>query len=156
MGKFKGIKMNLIAKPIIKNQYWVVTDGKKKVGNVIAEGTEYAVKLDDKVEHYSSTKAISKLKQIEFEKDTKTGKSHIPPFAVYPTSSSRIYNSFYDVKRKLHIYTKTPKSKCYYVAGWFAIKQNEEYTKIFCPKYIFIQRYEYIGPFKTEAEIKLA
>ena len=31
--------MNLIAKPIIKNQYWVVTDGDKKVGNVIQEGS---------------------------------------------------------------------------------------------------------------------
>lgn len=146
--------MNLVAKPIVKNQYWVVTDGKKKVGNVIAEGSEYTVKLDDKVEHYTSTKAISKIKQIEFEKDQKSGK-HIPPFAVYPTTSVKTYNNFYDVKRKLHIYTKTPKSKCYHAAGWFAIKQNEEFTKIFCPKYIFIQRYEYIGPFKTESEVKI-
>ena len=27
----------LVAKPIIKDQYWVVTDGEQKVGNVIAE-----------------------------------------------------------------------------------------------------------------------
>ena len=29
--------MNLIAKPIVKGEYWVVTDGEKKVGNVIVE-----------------------------------------------------------------------------------------------------------------------
>lgn len=145
--------MNLIAKPIIKNQYWVVTDGKNKVGNVVAEGSGFEVKLGNSIEHYNSTKAIEKSKKIEFEKQPKLEKVSAP-FAVYPTSINRIHNSMYDVKRKLHLYTKTAKSKCYHVAGWFAIKQNTEYTTIFCPKYIFVQRYPYIGPFKTEAEAK--
>ena len=26
----------LVAKPIIKDQFWIVTDGEKKVGNVLA------------------------------------------------------------------------------------------------------------------------
>ena len=148
--------MNLIAKPIIKNQYWVVTDGDKKVGNVIQEGSEYKVKLNDTIELYDSTKAIEKSKHIEFEKIQKVKtQDKIPPFAVYPTTSNRIYNSYYDVKRKLHIFTKTPKSKCYHVAGWFSIRQNEGFVNIFCPKYIFIQRYEYKGPFKAESDIIL-
>jgi len=145
--------MNLKAKPIIKNQYWVVTDGDKKVGNVIAEGSDFQVKIDNNIEHYSSTKAIEKNKHIEFEKVKKTEVKTTPSFAIYPTISNRIYNSFYDVKRKLHIFTETPKSKCYHVAGWFAIKQSEDFTKVFCPKYIFVQRYEYIGPFKSESEL---
>lgn len=147
--------MNLKAKTIIKNQYWVVTDNGKKVGNVIHEGSEYKVKIDNKTETYSSTKAIEKTKQIEFEKVTNKVTNQSPTFAVYPTSGHRIYNSYYDVKRKLHIYTKTPKSKCYYVAGWFAVKQNGVFLNIFCPKYIFIQRYEYRGPFKSESDIIL-
>ena len=32
--------------------------------------------------------------------------------------------------------------------------QSEEKV-IFCPKYIFIQRYEYQGPFKTKDEAEL-
>jgi hypothetical protein len=148
--------MNLVAKPIIKGEYWVVTDGDKKVGNVIQEGTEYKVKIDNNIEHYASTKQIEKIKHIEFEKiKPSKSKEQVPSFAVYPTSSNRIYNSYYDVKRKLHIYTKTPKSKCYHVAGWFAIKQNESFVNIFCPKYIFVQRYEYRGPFKSESDIIL-
>lgn len=147
--------MNLKAKPIIKNEYWVVTDGDKKVGNVIHEGSEYKVKIDNKIESYTSTKAIEKTKRIEFEKVDTKSKEPVPTFAVYPTTGNRIYNSYYDVKRKLHIYTKTQKSKCYHVAGWFAVKQNENFVNIFCPKYIFIQRYEYRGPFKTESDIKI-
>lgn len=144
--------MNLIAKPIVKNEYWVVTDGEKKVGNVIADGNGFDVKIGDETVHYLSKNEIKKHKKINFENLEKTNKNN-PVFAVYPTSGNRIYNSVFDVKRKLHIFTKTQKSKCYHAAGWFAIKQGEEYTNILCPKYIFIQRYPYIGPFKTESEL---
>jgi hypothetical protein len=58
----------------------------------------------------------------------------------------------FDVKRKLHLFTKSNKSKCYHVAGYFMIDQNGQKQVIFCPKYIFIQRYDYQGPFKTESE----
>jgi len=143
--------MNLVAKPIIKNQYWVVTDGDKKVGNVVAEGSGFDVKIGNNIEHYNTTKAIQKTTNIEFSKIEKSKVSG-PPFAVFPTDRTTIYNSVLDVRKKLHLYTTTPKSKCYYAAGWFAIKQGAEYTSIFCPKYIFVQRYDYIGPFKTERE----
>jgi hypothetical protein len=143
--------MSLIAKPIIKNQYWVVTDGDKKVGNVTSEGNGFDVKIGNNIEHYTTTKAIQKTTNIAFTKIEKA-KPSAPPFAVFPTNRTTIYNSVLDVKKKLHLYTTTPKSKCYYAAGWFAIKQGQEFTTVFCPKYIFIQRYEYIGPFKTEKE----
>ena len=146
--------MNLKAKPIIKGEYWVITDGERKVGNVISDGTEFAVKLDDKVELFDSAKDIEKKTHIEFLKTVKTVGQARPAFAVFPTPSGKIYNSFYDIKRKLHIFTKTAKSKCYYAAGWFALKQADEYETVFCPKYIFVQRYDYIGPFMTESEAK--
>lgn len=144
--------MNLVAKPIIKNQYWVVTDGDKKVGNVVAEGSGFDVKIGNNIEHYNTTNAIEKIKHIEFERAKKVEKAKEPPFAIFPTDKNRIYNSVLDVKRRLHLYTTTPKSKCYFVAGWFALKQSTEFTPIFCPKYIFVQRYDYLGPFKSEEE----
>lgn len=144
--------MNLRAKPIVNNEFWVITDGDKKVGNVVAEGSGFDVRIGNNIEHYNTTKAIEKKAHIEFEK-IKKSISHEPPFAIFPTTSNRIYNSVLDVKRKLHLFTKTPKSKCFHVAGWFALKQGEEFSAVFCPKYIFVQRYEYIGPFKSEAEV---
>jgi hypothetical protein len=147
--------MNLIAKPIIKNQYWVVTDGERKVGNVESQGNGFEVKIGTNIEHYDNTKQIEKVKNIEFERIVKSNQTTtIPPFAVFPTGDNRIFNSVLDVKRKLHLFTKTNKSKCYHVAGWFAVKQTYEFAPIFCPKYIFIQRYDYHGPYKTENEVK--
>ena len=36
----------LIAKPIVKNQFWIVTDNGKKVGNVVANNIGFEVKLN--------------------------------------------------------------------------------------------------------------
>ena len=143
-------KTTLIAKPIVKNQYWVVTDGKDKVGNVVASESGYEVKLNGNTEHFKNTKAIEKQINIEFV-NLKKSDNHENPFGEFPTTD-KVYNSILDIKRKLHLFTKTQKSKCYYAAGYFVINQGTEKTVIFCPKYIFIQRYEYLGPFKTKNE----
>ena len=141
----------LIAKPIIKDQYWVVTDGAKKVGNVEANQAGYSVTINGKLSQFSSTSDIRKKVKIAFE-PLKSNKAKAQmPYPQYPTTP-KTYNSVFDIKRKLHLYTKTRKSKCFYAAGWFAIDQNGTKQQIFCPKYIFIQRYRYTGPFKTESE----
>lgn len=140
--------MNLIAKPIVKGEYWVVTDGEKKVGNVIADGTGFEVKLNGNTEHYKTTNAIKRQTKIDFQSVEK--KKPVPPLSSFPTPS-KTYNNVLDVKRKLHIFTKTPKSKCYHAAGYFVVNQGEPQV-MFCPKYIFVQRYEYSGPYKTESE----
>ena len=142
----------LIAKPVVKNQFWIVTDGEKKVGNVIAEGSGFDVKLNGSVAHFKNTSAIKKQTRIEFESINKKTKPDTT-FTEYPTTSN-VYNSVFDIKLKIHLYTKTPKSKCYYAAGYYVLYQGSEPVVTFCPKYIFVQRYKYEGPFKTENEAK--
>ena len=143
----------LIAKPVVKNQLWIVTDGKEKVGNVIADGSGFEVKLNGNKTHFKNTNSIKKQTNIQFETvKVEKNKKEIP-FNEYPTTK-KVYNSILDIKRKIHLFTKTQKSKCFHAAGWYVLYQSDEPAVIFCPKYIFIQRYEYIGPFKTEDEAK--
>lgn len=151
----KGLtNMNtLIAKPVVKNQYWVVTDGDKKVGNVIADGSGFNVKLNGTNTFYKNTGDIKRKARIQFQPLKTNNKPVDLPFATHPTTP-KVYNSIFDVKRKLHLYTKTQKSKCYYAAGYYIINQTGANEVVFCPKYIFIQRYNYLGPFKTEDEAK--
>jgi len=141
----------LIAKPIVKDQYWVVTDGEKKVGNVQANNAGYEVLINGNVLQFNNTLDIKKKTKIRFQplKSNKT-KAEMP-YPEYPTAS-KIYNSMFDIKKKLHLFTKTKKSKSYHAAGWFVLNQNGNNEVVFCPKYIFIQRYDYQGPFKTESE----
>ena len=142
---------SLIAKPVVKNQFWIVTNGTEKVGNVIADGSGFEVKLNGNKTHFKNTNSIQKQTNIEFQtiKIDKTKKEI--PFNEYPTTK-KVFNSILDIKRKIHVFTKTQKSKCFHAAGWYILYQGEDPTVIFCPKYIFIQRYEYIGPYKTEDE----
>lgn len=140
---------SLIAKPVVKNQFWIVTDGEKKVGNVTATDTGFEVKVNGGTSFFESTKMIKDI--VFLQNKPNKPKSESPSFSEYPTTSA-VFNSVLDVKRKLHLYTKTVKSKCYHAAGWFVVTQGASVTLEFCPKYIFIQRYEYSGPYKTKEE----
>jgi hypothetical protein len=143
----------LIAKPVVKNQFWIVTDGKEKVGNVIADGSGFEVKLNGNKTHFKNTNTIQKQTNIQFETIKIDKHKKEVPFNEYPTTK-KVFNSILDIKRKIHLFTKTQKSKCFHAAGWYVLYQGDEPTVTFCPKYIFIQRYEYLGPFKTEDEAK--
>jgi hypothetical protein len=143
---------NLIAKPVVNNQYWIVTDGKHKVGNVLATGSGFEVKIGNKKKEYPNTKSIATKEHIEFVKPIKGVRKETNPYSTYPTGKSKVFNSILDVKRKIHVFTKTSKSKCFHAAGWFVIKQGSEMNVVLCPKYIFVQRYESFGPFETQSE----
>jgi hypothetical protein len=142
---------DLVAKPVVKDQYWIVTDGNKKVGNIIANNSGYGVHLNGTIVQFKNTSEIKNSAKIKFQPLKTNNTKAEMPYPQYPTTP-RVYNSLFDIKRGLHIYTKTKKSKCYYAAGWFAIDQNGEKQILFCPKFIFIQRYSFAGPFKTKDE----
>ena len=144
---------SLIAKPVVKNQFWIVTNGTETVGNVIADGSGFEVKLNGNKTHFKNTNSIQKQTNIEFQTIKIDKNKKEIPFNEYPTTK-KVFNSILDIKRKIHVFTKTQKSKCFHAAGWYVLMQGEDPNVIFCPKYIFIQRYEYIGPYKTEDEAK--
>jgi hypothetical protein len=139
----------LIAKPIINNQFWIVTDGKEKVGNLLAHGSQFELKMNGNTVFFDTEKSIQSA-NIQFQPVKEAVKTQ-SEFNVWPTTET-VHNNVLEIKRKLHLFTKEVASKCYYTAGYFAMKINNEWCVTFCPKYIFIQRYEYIGPFKSEYE----
>lgn len=141
----------LVAKPIIKDQYWVVTDGEKKVGNVYANSAGYEVKLNGTTLFFNNQTDINKKTTIIFEPVKSDNTVAQLPYPEYPTPE-KTYNNIFDVKRKLHLFTTRKKSKCLHAAGWFVMENNGNKEVTFCPKYLYIQRYTYVGPFKTEEE----
>jgi hypothetical protein len=142
---------DLVAKPIVKDQFWIVIDGDRKVGNIAANNSGYGVQLNGTTLQFKNTADIKKTAKIRFEPVKSNNTKATMPYPDYPTTA-RTYNSMFDVKRGLHLYTKTLKSKCFHAAGWFVMDQNGVKQTVFCPKYIFVQRYPYEGPFKTQTE----
>ena len=52
--------MNIIAKPVVDNQFWILKQDDRKIGNIEATGDGYAVKIDNKV---TSFKTINMIRQ---------------------------------------------------------------------------------------------
>ena len=142
----------IIAKPVVKNKFWIVEQGGTKLGTIqaIDEGGVTYVH-DDQREVFPSIKILSKRYNIEFVKLEKPVKEKQDTYDVYgfPTNN-RPHNEVLDVQRYLPIYTKTAKSKSFYCAGYYIIKFSEAWVRAYCPKLITLNRYEYQGPFKTQ------
>lgn len=143
----------LIAKPVVKNKFWVVEERGAKVATIQAvdDGT-FVYVTSNRREKFPTIKNLSKQYSIVFDKQ----KKKITPtqgnqIYGYPTSS-KPYNELYDIVRKLPVYTKLSKSKSYYCAGYYVINYDNHWIKEYCPKLITLNRYNFIGPFKTDAE----
>jgi len=142
-----------IAKPVVKNKFWVVEDHGTKVATIqaVEDGT-FVYVHDDQREKFSSIKLLSKQYNIVFDKPKKkTVEKTGNQIYGYPTQS-KPYNELFDVGRKLPIYTKTAKSRSYFCAGYYLIKADCDWTAMYCPKLITLNRYPYQGPFLTQED----
>lgn len=144
-----------VAKPVIKNKFWVVEDHGQKIATIQArDGGGFVYVHDQHREYFPSVKNLKQKYKIKFGKQDRVTKlQKINTVYGFPTVG-KAYNQVYDVQRKLPIYSKTLKSKSLFCAGYYLIKLNNIWTESFCPKNITLNRYEYIGPFKTDKEMK--
>jgi hypothetical protein len=148
--------MNLLAKPVIKNKYWIVEESGNKVATIQAiEDGGFSYVHDNQRERFASIKMISKKYNIEFTRAEKSKHPHVADVYGYPCSG-KSYNEVYDVARRLPIYTKSSKSRSFFCAGHYLIKYGNNWIHEYCPKLITLNRYEYQGPFKSEMEARNA
>jgi len=87
-------------------------------------------------------------KTIEPEPDSDKFAVHGYSVVTYP------YNPMFDVQKQLPIYSKTPKSKSLFCAGYYIICFEKGWRKAYCPKLITLQRYPFKGPIKTKLEMQ--
>lgn len=149
--------MNINAKEILKNKFWIVESEGERVGTLsVSEDKQYM--LSDT----SGTRFFSNLKQLKNNFDSEISWTTVKEDVVidkevhgFPASCTP-YNPMFDVKQKLALFTKSPKSKSLYCAGYYIIKFDKGWVKSFCPKLITVERYETKGPFKSEIEMRQA
>lgn len=150
--------MTLKAKPILKDKFWIVEDEGVRVGTLTKNDDGFVVTKSGKIDFYKSEnhlkKTFGKNFLIASIKDNEDSNDKLEVHG-YPTRS-KPYNSMYDIQRKLPLFTKSEKSKSVYCAGYYLVKFNVNWLKSYCPKLITIERNEYMGPYKTEFEMKAA
>ena len=138
----------ILAKPVIKNKFWILQEDDRKIGTVENTHNGFLVRAYDREAEFNTIKTIKNRTNIIFEE--------APDVKIRPEwqvngfiTDSKPYNAVYDVKRRLPLFTKKNKSKSWYAAGYYQIEINGTEEIHFCPKLILLQRYEYRGPAKS-------
>jgi len=150
--------MTIKAKPVLDDKFWIVEDGGVRVGTLSKNDEGFVISTKGNLKFYKTERQLKKeLGKDLFVAKIKESSSSNESLDVngYPTRSTP-YNSMYDIKRKLPLFTKSEKSKSVYCAGYYLVKFNVNWLKSFCPKLITIERNEYLGPFKNEDDMKAA
>jgi uncharacterized membrane protein YfhO len=142
----------IVAKTVVPNQYWILQQDNQKIGNIEAGPGGFSVKINNQVQSFKSINTIKQKVAIDFE-IVSNKKPRVSSNSVHGYStSSRAFNAIYDVKHQVPLWTKEVRSKSWYAAGWYQLKQGREWEIVFCPKLITLQRYPYHGPFYTEEQ----
>ena len=161
--------MTVRAKTLVKDKFWIVEQNGQKLGTLQKQadnGWIFLSKQDNREVFHTQESLFTKfgfgvfdeanVKKPEEEKtvdkwDVKQAES----FEVhgYPCSQ-KPYNPLWDVQKNLPLYTKTPKSKSMFCAGYYIVKfETVNWRKAYCPKIITLQRYPYKGPIKSKTEM---
>jgi ribosomal protein S17E len=139
------------AKPVIPDRYWILKQNDRKVGQIEATDNGVVVKIQNRVAGYKTIKMASREANIEFTKLASATKSVTNQVHGYEVSG-RVYNPVWDVKHRLPLFTRDTKSKSWYAAGWYVVKQHRAWKAVQHPKLITLQRYAYQGPFHSKEQ----
>lgn len=148
--------MTIKVKSILKDKFWIVQDNQVNIGTLSLCDDKYMFSNSDETCFFDNKRQMKSRFGVDIVwSDEDEFKQTTNDYSVYnyPTSVQP-YNTMFDVKRKLPLFTKSEKSKSAYCAGYYIIRFDKGWVKSFCPKLITVERYEYKGPFKTELEMR--
>lgn len=145
----------IVAKAVIPNQYWILRDEAGKVGNIEADPSGgFQVRINNQVQRFRTISTLKRKVDIDFQTVEKKQPA-VQGNQVYGFhTTSRPFNAIYDVKHQVPLWTRDARSKSWYAAGWYLVKQGRRWTVEECPKLIMLERYEYQGPFATEQQAR--
>ena len=159
--------MTVRAKTLVKDKFWIVEQNGQKLGTLQKQednGWIFLSKQDQRQVFHTQESLFTKFgfeifdnveKQTQEKSVDKWDVKQAEQFEVhgYPCSQ-KPYNSLWDVQKGLPLYTKTPKSKSMFCAGYYIVKfETVNWRKAYCPKIITLQRYKYKGPLKSKTEM---
>ena len=159
--------MTVRAKTVVKDKFWIVEQNGEKLGTLSKQednGWIFLSKKDKRQVFHTQESLFTKFGFNMFDNQTnneqeknvdKWDVKQAESFEVhgYPCSQ-KPFNPLWDVQKNLPLYTKTPKSKSMFCAGYYIVKfETVNWRKAYCPKIITLQRYKYEGPMKSKTEM---
>jgi hypothetical protein len=154
--------MTLKAKILVKDKFWIIEENGQKLGTLQKKddnGWIFLGKKDQRQEYLTQESLYARFGSGIFASDITVPENEIKTEESewhvhgYPCSQQP-YNAMFDVQKQLPIYTKTPKSRSLFCAGYYIIDFPKGWRKAYCPKVITLQRYAYKGPIKSKIEMQ--
>jgi hypothetical protein len=140
----------LVAKPVVDNEFWILQENDRKVGNVQACAGGYQVRIRNETAQFPTIRMAAQKVNIKFESRLRhAAVVNANQVHEYP-AEGRVYNAMWSVTQQLPVYTRTAKSKSWFAAGWYRVRRGRSWTTMLAPKLIVLQRYEHAGPFHSE------
>lgn len=139
--------MSLIAKPVVKNKFWIVEEGGNKVATIQKDQDRVVWVASQNRQTFPNLDLLKNHYNVVFDRPAKSVSTTENSAYGYPTDS-RPHNVVWDLKNQVPLYTQDRRSKCYYAAGWYVLDGRV----VFCPKSIYINRNIFSGPYRTEEE----
>lgn len=147
----------IISKTLIPNKEWILKQGNEKVGSIAKIKKGYSFLKKGQQLQYKSIEEIKENFGIDITLPVNQQKHNSGNLSYHIYNfpcSSKPFEDVYNIKKKLPLFAKSSKSKSRYCAGYYIIKFRKGWVKSFCPKLITLERYKFLGPFKTEQEMK--
>tara|TARA_Y100000310_G_scaffold295625_1_gene327165 strand:- start:271 stop:780 length:510 start_codon:yes stop_codon:yes gene_type:complete len=152
--------MTVKAKTLVKDKFWIVEEHGQKLGTLQKKddnGWIFLSRKDHRQVFLTQESLFTRFGFNIFESNTDeepiTEQTNDFQVHGFPCSQNP-YNPMFDVQKQLPIYTKTPKSKSQFCAGYYIICFEKGWRKAYCPKMITLSRYKYKGPIKTKLEMQ--
>jgi len=137
---------------VIPNQYWILKQDDRKVGNIEAGPDGFQLRLNNSVQQFKTLSTIKQQVHISFEPVIERTQPTVTNQVNGYHTTSFPYNAIFDVKHQVPLWTRDERSKSWYAAGWYKVKKGRSWSVAECPKLITLERYSYQGPFQTQAE----
>ncbi len=148
------------AKPVVKDKFWIIEQLGQRIGTLQHDELGYIL-LKGSKERFTTKQDLLRKYTIKFMTKKELTKSSVISKKVenethgFPCKG-KPHNDMMDIKRGLPLYTKTENSKSYYCAGYYVIRFEKLWSPNYCPKLITLNKYDFIGPYKTKTEQRSA
>ena len=141
-----------VAKAVIPDRYWILKQDERKIGNIESGPNGFQVKINNQVQQFNCIASVEQSVNIRFEPTVRSQPRPITNEVNGYHTTSLPYNAIFDVKHQVPLWTQDDRSKSWFAAGWYRVKQGRKWDVIECPKLIMLERYKYQGPFHTQDE----
>ena len=149
------------AKTLIKDRFWIIEENGQKLGTLQKEDTNgwiFLSKRDERKVFHTEDSLYKEFGRGIFANDIQVPETPVKETTEWEVHGFPVnqqpYNPVFDVQKQLPMYTKTPKSKSQFCAGYYIICFEKGWRKAYCPKVITLQRYPYQGPIKSKIEMQ--